>query len=254
MSGRRFLVRIVSAVRRKFAYPHALGPLKLISASLLSWFTLGEFDEILPDGATEATGGFNSFLEDQQKQPGRAILTLVLFDHEYIVAQDGCPVQEVQKLDANSYQPRGTTALLDAIGRTIMTIGERLDHTPEQQRPDKVLVVILTDGLENASKDFSLKQINQMIQHQQEVYSWEFQFLAAGQDAIQAATNLGISADNAVYFDHTPQGVTMAFQTISAHILVRSRHPLPSLRGDDQAFQGSDADCTAQMKNRLKMS
>jgi hypothetical protein len=77
------------------------------------------------------------------------------------------------------------------------------------QRPDKVLVVILTDGLENASKDFSLKQINQMIQHQQEVYSWEFQFLAAGQDAIQAATNLGISADNAVQFDHTPQGVTM---------------------------------------------
>jgi outer membrane PBP1 activator LpoA protein len=69
----------------------------------------------MADMATEAIGGFNSFLEDHQKQPGRAILTLVLFDHEYIVAQDGCPVQEVQKLDANSYQPRGTTALLDAI-------------------------------------------------------------------------------------------------------------------------------------------
>jgi uncharacterized protein YegL len=170
----------------------------------------------MADMATEAIGGFNGFLEDQQKQPGHAKLTLVLFDHEYIVAQDGRPVQEVQKLDAHSYQPRGNTALLDAIGRTITTVGERLDHTPEQERPDKVLIVILTDGLENASKEFSLKQINQMIQHQREVYSWEFRFLGADQDAIQVATSLGISADNAVQFDHTPQGVTMAFQAISA--------------------------------------
>jgi uncharacterized protein YegL len=166
--------------------------------------------------AKAAIGGFNSFLESHQKEPGQAKLTLVLFDHEYIIAQDGRPIEEVSKLDAHSYQPRGTTALLDAVGRTIKTVGERLDHTPEQERPDNVLIVILTDGLENASKEFSLKQINEMIQHQHEVYSWEFQFLAAGQDDIQAATDLGIPADNAVQFDHTPQGVTMAFQAISA--------------------------------------
>jgi hypothetical protein len=83
----------------------------------------------------------------------------------------------------------------------------------------KVLVVILTDGLENASKEFSLKQINQMIQHQQEVYSREFQFLAAGQDAIQAATDLGIPANKAVQFDHAQQGVTMSFQAISARTI-----------------------------------
>jgi uncharacterized protein YegL len=108
------------------------------------------------DMATEAIGGFNSFLEDQQKAPGHAKLTLVLFDHEYIVAQDGRPVLKVEKLDTNSYQPRGRTALLDAIGRTILTVGERLDHTPEQERPDKVVIAILTDGLENASEQFSL--------------------------------------------------------------------------------------------------
>jgi uncharacterized protein YegL len=163
----------------------------------------------------EAIGGFNSFLESHQKAPGQAKLTLVLFDHEYIVAQDGRPVQEVQKLDAHSYQPRGTTALLDAIGRTINTVGERLSHTPEQERPDKVLIVILTDGLENASKEFSLKQINQMIQHQREVYSWEFIFLGAGQDAIQVANSLGISADSAFQFSETPEGAVTTFQAIS---------------------------------------
>jgi hypothetical protein len=116
----------------------------------------------------EAIGGFNSFLESHQKASGQAKLTLVLFDHEYIVAQDDCPVQQVQKLDTRSYQPRGNTALLDAIGRTIKTVGERLDHTSEQERPGRVLIVILTDGLENASQEFSLEQINQMIQHQRE--------------------------------------------------------------------------------------
>jgi uncharacterized protein YegL len=165
--------------------------------------------------AKEAIGGFNSFLESHQKEPGQAKLTLVLFDHEYIVAQDGRPIEEVQKLDEKSYQPRGTTALLDAVGRTIKTVGERLNHTPEQERPGKVLIVILTDGLENASKEFSLKQINQMIQHQRDVYSWEFIFLGAGQDAIQTANSLGIPADSAVQFSGTPEGAAMAFQAIS---------------------------------------
>jgi uncharacterized protein YegL len=165
--------------------------------------------------AKEAIGGFNSFLESQQKASGQAKLTLVLFDHEYIVAQDGRPVQHVQKLDTRSYQPRGNTALLDAIGRTIKTVGERLDHTPEQERPGKVLIVILTDGLENASKEFSLKQINQMIQHQREVYSWEFIFLGAGQDAIQVANSLGISAASAVQFSGTPEGTEQAFEAIA---------------------------------------
>jgi uncharacterized protein YegL len=165
--------------------------------------------------AKEAIGGFNSFLDLHQNAPGQAKLTLVLFDHEYIVAQDGRPVGQVQKLDTRSYQPRGNTALLDAIGWTIKTVGERLDHTPAQERPGKVLIVILTDGLENASKEFSLEQINQMIQHQREVYSWEFIFLGAGQDAIQVATVLGISAASAVQFSGTPEGTAQAFQAIS---------------------------------------
>jgi uncharacterized protein YegL len=103
----------------------------------------------------EAIGGFNAFLASHQKAAGEAKLTLVLFDHEYIVTHDGRPVKEVPALDPRTYVPRGTTALLDASGRTINTIGERLDKMPEAERPGKVIVSILTDGLENASQEFS---------------------------------------------------------------------------------------------------
>jgi hypothetical protein len=124
----------------------------------------------MKDMELEARNGFNAFLESQQKLPGEARLTLVLFDHEYIVAHDGVPIKDALPLDEHTYVPRGTTALLDAIGRTINTIGERLDKTPEAERPAKVIVAILTDGLENASQEFKRKQIFKMIKHQREVY------------------------------------------------------------------------------------
>ena len=116
----------------------------------------------MKDMELEARNGFNAFLESQQKLPGEARLTLVLFDHEYIVAHDGVPIKDVPSLDEHTYVPRGTTALLDAIGRTINTIGERLDKTPEPEQPGKVIVAILTDGLENASQEFKRKEIFKM--------------------------------------------------------------------------------------------
>jgi len=139
----------------------------------------------------EAVGGINAFLESQRKLPGQAGLTLVLFDHEYIVVHDGVPIKNVPPLNNDTYVPRGTTALLDAIGRTINTIGERLDKTPKPERPGKVIVAILTDGLENASQEFKRKEIFKMIKHQREVYSWEFVFLGAKQDAISAVAKIG---------------------------------------------------------------
>jgi hypothetical protein len=165
--------------------------------------------------AAEAVGGFNGFLDSQQKLPGDARLTLVLFDHEYIVTYDGRPIKEVPPLDGHTYVPRGTTALLDAIGRTINTIGERLDKTPEPDRPGKVLIVILTDGLENASQEFKRNQIYSMIKHQREKYSWEFIFLRANQDAIQAGSAIGIPTSNAATFNETPEGVFEAFSAVA---------------------------------------
>jgi len=153
-------------------------------------------------------------LESQQKLPGEARLTLVLFDHEYIVTYDGVPIKDVPPLDSHSYVPRGTTALLDAIGRTINTIGERLDKTPEPERPGKVIVAILTDGLENASQESKRKEIFKMIKHQREVYSWEFVFLGAKQDAISTGAKMGIPIANAVTFSESPGGTARAFDAV----------------------------------------
>jgi hypothetical protein len=164
--------------------------------------------------AKEAIGGINAFLESQSKLPGEARLTLVLFDHEYLVVEASRPIKEVAPLTAKTYVPRGTTALRDAIGRTIMDIGARLDRTPEDFRPGKVIVAILTDGLENASKEFSARRIQLMINHQREKYAWEFIFLAANQDAVVEGEKLGISADCAVTYAATPEGAARAYNAV----------------------------------------
>lgn len=144
----------------------------------------------------ETIDGFNRFLTDQQSLPGEARLTLVLFDDQYEVPVGSRPVAEVAPLDRKTYTTRGCTALLDAIGRTIDQLGKRLAAMPEAERPGKVIVAILTDGLENASRHHDLADINRMITHQREVYSWEFLFLGANQDAIATAARMGIDASN----------------------------------------------------------
>ena len=172
---------------------------------------------------SDAIGGFNSFLADQQQQPGDAHFTLVLFNHDYLLLYDHVGIAQAQPLDNSSYQPQGTTALLDAVGRTIDDVGQRLAQTPEPQRPGKVIVAILTDGLENASKDYSRSRIAQMIQHQREKYSWEFIFLAANQDAIATAREISIAAQDAVSFAATPDGVRHAHLHMSQEVTRRRR-------------------------------
>src|SRR6516164_8215011 len=185
----------------------------------------------------EAIGGITAFLESQKKLPGEVRLTLVLFDHEYIVAHDGVPIKDVPPLDDHSYVPRGTTALLDAIGRTINTIGERLEKTPEPERPGKVIVVILTDGLENTSQEFNREGIFKMIKHQREVYSWEFIFLGAKQDAIATGAKMGIPIANAVTFSEAPGGTARAFDAVSSVAT---------------AYRAGDADYAQQLSKAAK--
>ena len=108
-----------------------------------------------------AITGFNSFLKDQQETPGDANFTLVLFDDEYLLHADRAAIADVRPLDANTYVPRGCTALLDAIGRTIDNIGKKLAKTPEKDRPGKVIIAIYTDGYENASSDYTVKKNQQ---------------------------------------------------------------------------------------------
>jgi hypothetical protein len=145
----------------------------------------------------DAEGGLNSFVEDQKKRPGRANFTLVQFDTEYEFVHRGVPISQVPPF---TLVPRGWTALLDAVGRAIIETGDRLAKTPEAQRPGLVALVIITDGLENSSKEFDKEQIKQLIQHQTEVYKWQFTFLGANQDAFAAAGGIGITADKAANF------------------------------------------------------
>ena len=147
-----------------------------------------------------AIEGFNQFLADQQKTDGLAKLTLVLFDDEYLVPISSIPVEEVVSLTDDTYQPRGCTALLDAIGQTIDNLGQRLAELAEKDRPGQVIVAILTDGLENASQRFTWKEIAGKIKHQTETYKWIFLFLGANQDAIATAANLSIAANNAANY------------------------------------------------------
>lgn len=179
-----------------------------------------------------AISGFNDFLQSQLDVPGDARLTLVLFDDQYLVPVAAKPVEEVPRLNASTYVPRGSTALLDAIGETIDTLGRRLAGTPEPERPGKVIVVIFTDGMENASHCFQWRDIASRIHHQRDKYNWEFIFLAANQDAIATAAQLNVGRHSASGMDATPHGLYAA--TMAAHRKVRSlRHHSMGIEDSD---------------------
>lgn len=162
-----------------------------------------------------AINGFNHFLIEQQTTPGDANLTLILFDDQYQVLHAAKPIREVPKLDGNTFVPRGSTALLDAIGRTIDELGFNLTHISEQDRPGKVIVAILTDGEENSSVRFTNHDIFERIRHQESTYSWEFLFLGANQDAIATAGRLGISANNSATYTADTTGQFSAAAAMS---------------------------------------
>jgi len=139
---------------------------------------------------TDAEGGINTFIESQKSEPGEALLTLVQFDTEYEFVHQGVPIGSVPKF---KLVPRGSTALLDAVGRAISEAGTRLAAIEEAQRPGLVVFVIVTDGAENSSKEFTREKIREMIEHQQSAYKWQFTFLAANQDAFAEGASLGIA-------------------------------------------------------------
>jgi uncharacterized protein YegL len=174
----------------------------------------GSMQSILDD----AIGGFNTFLRSQQEQPGEAKLSLILFDHEYQIVHQAVDIQQVESLNQDTYVPRGSTALLDAVGKTIDAVGERLAATLESERPSQVIVSILTDGYENASQTYSKPKVAEVIQHRTEKYNWTFEFQAANMDAFAAAKELSIAPDRVVQFEATGEGVREAFAQQSQRI------------------------------------
>jgi hypothetical protein len=166
----------------------------------------------------DTLGGFNTFLDAQKKLPGSANLTLIQFDHEYQPVHRAVPVGSVPPLTRETFVPRGNTALLDAMGRAIVEAGSRLDAIPEGDRPGKVIFVVLTDGYENSSCEYDRPKVNAMISHQRETYAWEFVFLGANQDAIAAASSIGIPSSNAMTYANNQAGNRAAYEAV--HCLV----------------------------------
>lgn len=173
--------------------------------------------------AADTIGGFNELIEKQKKIEGRAYVTTVLFDHEYEVLHDHVALEEVAPLTDKEYFARGSTALLDAVGRTIDAVGARLAAAPEEERPAHVVFVITTDGMENSSREYTAKRVRGMIEHQQQKYSWQFVFLGANMDAVSEARNLGISAKYAADFTPSHSGVRKMYSMALHDVVMCAR-------------------------------
>lgn len=187
----------------------------------------------------DAIGGFNAMLaEQQQLDVGRCRLTYVQFDHEYDFVHKSKPIQDVPELTWETYVPRGWTALLDAVGRTIQDTGTRFARLPEHKRPGQVVVVILTDGLENDSKEFTKAQVKRMIEHQTHKYNWQFLYLGANQDAFEEAEQLGIQANFTANVAH--DAFHVGYATVSRGMSAyRATNDASSLCLDDEITAGT---------------
>lgn len=162
-----------------------------------------------------AVSGFNEFLQTQKSLPGEAKLSLVLFNQSVLTVIDNQNIQQVPELTHATYLPNGLTALLDAVGSTIDSLGKDIEGMKEEDRPAKVIMAILTDGLENRSSEYKQDRVAEMIKHQQEKYSWEFIFLGANMDALAQAAVLNIPHKNSMNFAATPVGTQEAMRGIS---------------------------------------
>ena len=163
----------------------------------------------------DTIGGFNAMLTRQKEQEGEANVTTILFDHEVQLLHDRFPLKAVAPLTEKDYYVRGCTALLDAIGYGVEKMVNIQRHLPESERAEKVIFVITTDGLENASKRFGYEKIRRMIEREKEQYGWEFLFLGANMDAVKEAARFGIGADRAVRFENDAQGVAVNYHVVS---------------------------------------
>lgn len=164
----------------------------------------------------DTIGGFNSLIEKQKQENGEAYVTTVLFDTNYDIIHDHINLQEMKELTTTEYVTGGCTALLDAIGITIDSVGKRLNNTPEEDRPEKVIIAITTDGQENASVEYTKAQIKDKIEHQQEKYNWTFIFLGANMDAVAEASSLGINANYASNWTTSAAGMSAHAEGLSA--------------------------------------
>ena len=197
--------------------------------------------------AHDTIGSFNTFLKEQKDVPGEVAFTLCSFNQDYSLVHDFVKLASVPDLNSKTYQPSGNTALLDALGTTINSVGAKLAAMPEDERPSKVIFLVITDGQENASRRFTKEQIKSMVTHQQDVYQWEFVFIGANIDAFSEGMSLGFSAQNSVSYSATRGGTEQLYKSISSNVSsYRSRKIDDNLKGKLDFFGQTGETPTSQ--------
>ena len=175
----------------------------------------------------DTIGGFNSMLEKQRTAGGEALVSTVLFDHESLVLHDRVPLENVSPMTRDDYCVRGCTALVDALGKAIHHIGNVHKYARSEDVPEHTIFIITTDGMENASREYSADKVKRMIERQKSRFNWEFLFLGANIDAVETARHYGIGADRSVTYRSDSAGTRLNYDVISdAVCCVRSNAPL----------------------------
>ena len=163
----------------------------------------------------DTIGGFDAMLDKQKAQAGECRITTVLFDHRYELLHDRTDIRAVRPITAREYRVGGSTALLDALGKTIHKIATAQKNTSEPFRAKRVMFVIITDGEENASREYAAKEVKEAIRRQKSRYGWEFIFLGANIDAVETAGRFGIDAGRAANYVPDSQGTALNFRAMS---------------------------------------
>ena len=172
-------------------------------------------------------GGFNSMIQKQKAEEGEAYVSTILFDNHTEVIHDRMDIQKIQPMTCKDYYVRGCTALLDAVGKALHHIGNVHKYAREEDRPEKTIFVITTDGMENASREYSYARLKAMIERQKETYGWEFLFLGANIDAAKEAARFGIDEDRAANYHADRQGTAVIYEAMSEAVCnVRASRPM----------------------------
>lgn len=163
----------------------------------------------------DTIGGYNSMLERQKKEEGEAVISTVLFDDKIEVLHDRENLYEVDNITGEDYYVRGCTALLDAVGTTIQRIGSIQKETPVDERPEKTMFIITTDGMENASREYTYSKVKKLVEEKKKKQHWEFIFLGANIDAVEVAGRFGVAKNRAVRYECDSAGTELNFKMMS---------------------------------------
>lgn len=198
----------------------------------------------------DTIGGFNSMIDKQREEDGEAIITTVLFDDKMKMVHDRVPISNIKKMTRKDYYVQGCTALLDALGKTIKYINTKQKEMPDDERPEKTMFIITTDGAENSSREFDFATIKKMVTKKQNKKNWEFLFIGANIDAIGAASSIGIKANRSVNYIADAKGTAVTYACLSK--AVSQMRTAPSVECVDAMLEGWNESIKADEASRKK--